>query len=68
MKHTEDCECCNGTGLCTDIEGTESACMNCNGSGKHKWDDEDYDSSPYCQYCGAMIKAACSCGPIPEND
>jgi len=40
MKHEENCDCCNGTGLCTDIEGTEGACMNCNGSGKHKWDDE----------------------------
>ena len=67
MEYKEDCECCAGTGVCTDIRGDEGACMTCNGSGHHKWDD-DYDPSPYCQYCGAMRKASCTCGPIAEND
>ena len=33
----EDCDCCNGKGLLPDIEGNESSCFNCNGSGKLKY-------------------------------
>lgn len=28
------CDCCNGTGICTDIGGEEGSCMTCCGSGK----------------------------------
>jgi len=27
----------------------------------------DYDPSPYCQYCGALKRAYCHCGPISAN-
>lgn len=27
----------------------------------------DYDPSPWCQYCGAMKRADCHCGPIADN-
>jgi hypothetical protein len=32
--------------------------------------DHEYtdDPSPYCQYCGAMKKETCTCGPIADND
>lgn len=31
---TEECDCCSGAGLCEEIDGAESSCMNCNGSGR----------------------------------
>jgi len=65
MKQREDCSICNATGLCDELGGEESACMICNGKGYIEW---DYDPSPYCSCCGAMKKANCHCGPIPDND
>lgn len=29
--------------------------------------DDDYDPSPWCQYCGAMEQEHCKCGPIAAN-
>jgi hypothetical protein len=28
----------------------------------------NYDPSPYCQYCGAMERKHCDCGPIAANN
>jgi hypothetical protein len=41
---------------------------------EHGWadteDEEELtdDPSPYCQYCGAMKKSSCTCGPTADND
>ena len=29
---------------------------------------ENYDGAPYCQYCGAVKKKYCDCGPIAANN
>lgn len=29
----EICWCCNGTGICLDIDGVEGACLTCDGAG-----------------------------------
>jgi hypothetical protein len=31
-------------------------------------DIENYDPSPWCQYCGAKRERDCDCGPIAENN
>ena len=28
----------------------------------------NYDGAPYCQYCGALKRSACDCGPIADNN
>ena len=28
---------------------------------------DEYDPSPWCQYCGSMTEKDCDCGPIAEN-
>lgn len=33
----EECVCCDGTGLCEEIDGEQSSCMICLGSGKIKY-------------------------------
>lgn len=33
---------------------------------KEIWDN--FDPSPYCQYCGARRKEDCNCGPIADNN
>lgn len=38
----EDCDCCNGKGLVTtDFVDDWSPCMNCNGTGKLKYNTDD---------------------------
>jgi hypothetical protein len=29
---------------------------------------DNYDPSPWCQYCGAKTRKACDCGPIANNN
>ncbi len=29
---------------------------------------DNYDPSPYCQYCGARQAKECDCGPIADNN
>ena len=31
------------------------------------YEDLDYDPTPYCSWCGAMVVDQCKCGPIAEN-
>ena len=38
---TEDCLCCNGTGICTDINGDKGSCLTCCGSGRFKYSLDD---------------------------
>ena len=28
---------------------------------------DNYDGAPYCQYCGALSRKHCDCGPIADN-
>ncbi|MEJ1339158.1 MAG: hypothetical protein RPT95_13635 [Candidatus Sedimenticola sp. (ex Thyasira tokunagai)] len=42
-KFTELCDCCDGTGLCTDIYGQKGACMTCNGRGYFIYSEKPCD-------------------------
>ena len=42
-------------------------CSMCGYDGSQGWGD-NYDPSPYCQYCGAMRQQDCNCGPIAANN
>lgn len=53
VKHREECGCCAGTGLCSEIDGTESSCMTCNGKGYFEWDASDKED-----HGGSLVRDA----------
>ena len=33
-----------------------------------RWEESNYDPSPWCSWCGAKRQQDCHCGPIAENE
>jgi hypothetical protein len=54
--------------VCTDEEWDDALALAEDVLDDTKHLDQEYDPSPYCQYCGSMTKAGCHCGPIAENN
>jgi hypothetical protein len=62
---------CIWCGVNSDNEDVFKPCSAPDGDGhlfKRVLISEDFDLSPYCQYCGAMKKSSCNCGEIADND
>ena len=33
-----------------------------------RFEDQNYDGAPYCQFCRALTRKGCDCGPIADNN